>query len=106
MTTNYSRVETEEEIREKRAKQWWEDAARMLGSNLLDEVTTERYGMEKHHPPEDIPARFLIEIKVLLTQQKQMIIEEIQKLPILSRNPFLLDSKGNVSNIRTIIEQS
>jgi len=55
-----------------------EEEIRNAGSELLDEVLDERYGIVgKHHPPEDVPLWFVNRINALLTTTRTEALEEV-----------------------------
>jgi len=73
----------------------WESEVRFAGSNLLDDTLETRYGMLKHHPPEDIPKWFVDVIRSLLTSHdaelRRKVIKEIDHF-ILQEKEIQTDS--------------
>lgn len=55
-----------------------ESEIRFAGSNLLDDTLETRYGMLKHHPPEDIPQWFVDVITSLLTSHDAELARKIE----------------------------
>lgn len=88
-----------------------EEQARNLWSDALDIETERRYGMSKHHPPEDCPEWFIEQVSDIAQQQVQEAVgaerKRIQKWAIEQRDDIVhqITKHGEVDPKRTSYAQ-